>query len=254
MSGVAYNFVILAAAALGGAVNAVAGGGSLISFPALVWVGVPSINANATNTIALLPGSFGSMWGYRRELASTERRMYWLVLPSFVGGILGALLLRLTPALLFDRLVPALVFFATCLFMLQEPVQRLVGRSHHSERGTLWVVWAGVFQFVVGVYGGYFGAGIGILMLAALSVIGHDDIHQMNGFKNLLATCINGIAAVYFIWMGMVRWQEAVVMAIGAITGGVLGAHFARRLERATVRKMVIGIGLAMSAALLLRL
>lgn len=254
MSGVAYNFVILAAAALAGAVNAVAGGGSLISFPALVWVGVPSINANATNTVALLPGSFGSMWGYRRELASTEARMYWLALPSFVGGIIGALLLRLTPAQLFDRLVPALVFFATCLFMLQEPVQRLIGGGHHSERGTVWLVWAGAFQFMVGVYGGYFGAGIGILMLAALSVIGHDDIHQMNGFKNLLATCVNGIAAAYFIWMDMVRWQEAIVMAVGAIVGGVLGVHLARRMGRAAVRKCVVAIGLAMSAALLLRL
>lgn len=244
---------IFSAGVLAGAVNAVAGGGSLITFPALVWMGLPSIVANATNTVALWPGAFGSMWGYRRELATTERRMYLLVFPSFAGGLAGALLLRLTPVPVFDRLVPLLVLFATCLFMLQEPLQRALGHDPHVARNGRWLWAAGVFQLLVGVYGGYFGAGIGILMLAALSLLGSDDIHQMNGFKNLLAMCVNGIAAVYFVVMQMVSWPEALVMAAGAIIGGVAGSRMARRMGRQAVRRMVVAIGFAMAAALMLR-
>ncbi len=241
------------AAALGGAVNAVAGGGSLITFPALVWIGLPSVVANATNTVALWPGSFGSMWGYRRELASTSRQMYVLVVPSFAGGLIGAFLLRLTPTDVFDRLVPILVLAATGLFMAQEHVQRWLGRGAHHTPSAGWLWAAAAFQLLVGVYGGYFGAGIGILMLAALSILGHDDIHQMNGFKNLLAMCVNGIAAVYFVAMHMVSWREAAIMAVGAIVGGVLGVHVARQMGRRAVRMMVVGIGFSMAAALMLR-
>ncbi len=246
--------VIFAAAVLAGAVNAVAGGGSLISFPALVWFGLPSIVANATNTVALWPGSFGSMWGYRRELASTDRQMYLLVVPSFVGGLAGALLLRLTPTETFDRLVPLLVLFATCLFMAQEPLQRALGHNPHAARSRRWIWAAALFQLLVGIYGGYFGAGIGILMLAALSILGSDDIHQMNGFKNLLAMCVNGIAAAYFIAMHMVSWREALIMAVGSIVGGVAGARVARRMSRRAVRRTVIVIGLSMAAGLMFRL
>ncbi len=240
------------AACLAGAVNAVAGGGSLISFPTLVWLGLPSITANATNTVAMWPGSMASGWGYRRELSTTERRMYVLILPSVAGGLLGALLLRLTPGQLFDRLVPVLILFATCLFMAQEPVQRLFNRSTLEHRGARWLAGGILFQFLVGIYGGYFGAGIGILMLAALSIMGHDDIHQMNGFKNLLATFVNGIAALYFIWMGMVSWPDAAIMAAGAVVGGVGGAGIARRLGQQTVRRIVVAVGFSMAAGLML--
>jgi uncharacterized membrane protein YfcA len=245
---------LLTAAALAGAVNALAGGGSLITFPTLVWLGMPSITANATNTVAIWPGSLGSMWGYRRELWTTDRRMYLLVVPSFVGGLIGAVLLQLTPTTVFDRLVPLLVLFATCLFMAQEPIQRWMGHHPHAERGPRWLWAAASFQLIVGIYGGYFGAGIGILMLAALSILGSDDIHQMNGFKNLLAMCVNGIAAIYFIVMRMVSWPEALIMAVGAIAGGVAGVVLARRMGRQAVRRTVIAIGLAMSAGLMLRL
>jgi uncharacterized protein len=248
-----HNLIAFAAAFAAGAINAVAGGGSLVSFPTLVWLGLPSITANATNTVAVWPGSVGSMWGYRRELKTTERRMFALVVPSLVGGIAGALLLRLTPDAIFDRLVPILVLFATVLFMAQEPVQRMFNRATPEHHGARWLAGGMLFQLLVGVYGGYFGAGIGILMLAALSIMGHDDIHQMNGLKNLMATFINGIAALYFIWMRMVSWPDAVVMAAGAIIGGVGGAGIARRLGQKTVRRIVVAIGLAMAAALMLR-
>jgi uncharacterized protein len=253
VSPIAHGTALIVAAAVGGAINAVAGGGSLISFPTLVWLGVPSVTANATNTVALWPGSLGSVVGYRRELAGLDRRLYVLVVPSLAGGIVGALLLARTPALLFDRLVPALVFFATCLFALQEPMQRWLGQ-HPQVRGLGGLTAGAAFQLLVGVYGGYFGAGIGILMLAALGLMGEEDIHQMNGFKNLLAVFVNGIAAVYFIVQGMVSWPNALLMVVGAMAGGLGGAHLARRLGRQVVRRLVVAIGLAMSLALLTRL
>ncbi|MEQ1572959.1 MAG: sulfite exporter TauE/SafE family protein, partial [Vicinamibacterales bacterium] len=216
MDPLTYGLVECGAAFLAGAINAVAGGGSLISFPTLVWLGLPSITANATNTVAVWPGALGSMWGYRRELGQTAPKMYLLIAPSLVGGITGALLLGLTPSAVFDRLVPLLILFATCLFMAQEPIQRrlaaaygLRGGAHEgSHDRSRWLAWGMLFQLLVGVYGGYFGAGIGILMLAALSLMGQDDIHQMNGLKNLLALFINGIASIYFIWMSMVSWPD----------------------------------------------
>lgn len=235
------------------AINAIAFGGSLISFPTLIWLGVPPIIANATNTAAVWPGSLGAVWGYRRELRQTAPRMYWLIVPSIAGAIAGAALLRITPAALFDRLVPLLILLATILFAVQERVQRLlnIAPGHH---GAFWFVAAMIFQFLVSVYGGYFGAGMGILMLAALAILGHNDIHQMNGFKNLLAVFINAVAAGYFILAGMVRAPEAVVMALGATCGGVAAAGLARRMGRKAVRRAVIVIGFSMAVALFVRL
>ena len=192
------------------------------------------------------------MWGYRREIAHTEARMYWLIVPSIVGALVGAMLLRVTPPALFDRLVPALIFFATMLFAIQERVQRFlnVAPDHH---GSQWLIAAIGFQFLVSVYGGYFGAGMGILMLLALAVLGHEDIHQMNGLKNLLGLFINAVAASYFVVAGMVRVTDALIMAAGAAVGGVAAAGLARRMGRKAVRRVVIVIGFAMTAALLFR-
>ncbi len=210
--------------------------------------------ANATSTVAIWPGSLGGMWGYRRELRSAEPRMLALVAPSLVGGIAGALLLRFTPPALFDRLVPFLILFATLLFTVQEPIQRRFktagASSHQSGR---WLVGSMLFQLLVALYGGYFGAGIGILMLAALSILGLKDIHQMNGLKNLFALCINGVAALYFIAAHMVYWPDVIVMAMGAIVGGYGGAGVARRLGRTAVRRIVIVIGFGMALSLFIR-
>ena len=239
---------------IAGAINSIAGGGTLVSFPALIWLGLDSVTANATSTVAIWPGTVGSMWGYRREMRSVERRLFLLVVPSLIGGIAGALLLRYTPTATFDRLVPFLILFATLLFIAQEPVQRLLktkdAESHHS---TKWLVGALLFQLAVGLYGGYFGAGIGILMLAALSIIGLTDIHQMNSLKVLLGGTVNGIAAAYFVWAGMVYWPYVLLMAVASITGGYGGAGVARRLGRTTVRRIVIGIGFAMALSLFLK-
>ena len=247
--------VVFVAAFVAGAVNSVAGGGTLISFPSLIWVGLPSTIANATSTVAIWPGSLGGLWGYRRDLRGLPPATYSLIIPSFIGGILGAVLLVMTPTAVFDRLIPLLILFATLLFMLQEQVQRVIKTTGKAHAGsTAWLLGALGFQFFVSLYGGYFGAGIGILMLAAFGIMGFTDIHQMNGLKNFLALCINGIASVYFIWHGMVSWPHALVMAVGAIAGGVWGAGMARRIGPRAVRRIVIAVGFTMALSLLLRL
>ena len=248
-------FVILIAGFVAGAINSIAGGGSLISFPALLWLGRDPILANAINTIAIWPGSLGGVVGFRRELKSIQRWLLLLVIPSLAGGIAGAVLLLRTPESLFVRLVPILIFGATVLLAGQELVTRRLGvlaRAHENPtRG--WVIFVFLFQFAVAVYGGYFGAGMGILMLAALGLIGMTDLHQMNGLKNLLAICINIVAAAYFIFRGAVNWHDAILMSIGAIAGGYLGARAARRLGRKFVRYAVVAIGFTMTVALILK-
>jgi uncharacterized membrane protein YfcA len=250
----AHAAVAFTAAFLAGAINSVAGGGTLVSFPALIWLGLDSVTANATSTVAIWPGTVGSVWGYRRELRQAEPRFRVLIVPSLVGGITGALLLRWTPPAFFDRLVPFLILFATLLFMAQEPVQRMLKTADaEAHKSTSWLVGALLFQLAVGIYGGYFGAGIGILMLAALSILGLSDIHEMNSLKVVFGGSINGIAAAYFIWARMVYWPDVLIMAVGAIVGGYGGAGAARKLGRTTVRRIVIVIGFGMAVSLFTR-
>ncbi|HEY8713299.1 MAG TPA: sulfite exporter TauE/SafE family protein [Thermoanaerobaculia bacterium] len=246
------TLAIIAAAIVAGAINSIAGGGTLISFPTLMWVGRPPIVANATNTVALWPASFAGMVGFRRELATIPRWLLLLTIPSIAGAALGAWLLLRTPAKTFQQIVPILILVATLLLAAQEFISRRLGvlaRAHeHPTSG--WVTFVFVFQFLVAIYGGYFGAGMGILMLAALGLIGLTDLHQMNGLKNLLAICINGVAAIYFGISGAVEWHDGIIMAIAGIAGGYFGARIARRLGRKFVRAFVVGIGLVMTIAL----
>jgi hypothetical protein len=240
------------AAFLAGAINSVAGGGTLVSFPTLIWLGLNSVAANATSTVAIWPGTLGSAWGYRRELGNAEGRFMALIVPSLVGGLAGALLLKLTPPSVFDRLVPFLILFATLLLMAQDAVQRRlkIGENRGSTR---WLIGGMLFQLGVGVYGGYFGAGIGILMLAALSILGLKDIHEMNSLKVVFGGSVNGIAALYFIWARMVYWPYVLLMAVGAIAGGYGGAGVARRLGGRAVRRIVIAIGFGMALSLFIK-
>ncbi len=242
--------VAFGAAFLAGAINSVAGGGTLISFPALIWLGIPPVTANATNTAAIWVGSAGGMWGYRREMRTASRRILALVAPSLAGGIAGALMLRWTPPAIFERLVPFLILFATLLFMAQEPVQRVLNtagaEAHNSAR---WLAGAMLFQLLVAVYGGYFGAGIGILMLASLGFIGLSNIHEMNTLKTILSSLINVVAAVWFICAGLIHWPKAAVMTAGALLGYFLGSHYAQRISQQRVRQIVAAIGFVISAA-----
>lgn len=245
------EILIFVAACAAGAVNSLAGGGTLITFPTLVWLGVPSLVANVTNTVALWPGSLGSVWGYRRQMLETDPRVFALVVPSLVGGVLGGVLLVLTPSRVFDQLVPFLILFATALFMAHESLQRKFDLASLHEARSHWLSWTMLFQFLVALYGGYFGAGIGILMLATLSLMGHTDIHRMNAVKNLLAVCINGAAAVYFAVTADVIWRDAIIMAVGAIAGGAGGAGLALRLGPRIVRRIIVAIGFGSALSLL---
>ena len=245
--------VVFLAAFVAGMMNSVAGGGTLVSFPALVWLGRDPIVANVTNTIGIWPASFGAMVGFRAELSTNRHWINVLLLPSVAGGLLGAVLLLRTPSETFATIVPYLILFATLLFAFGD---RLRGRSAPPAAGGFtavsWAV-AVVFQFFVAVYGGYFGAGIGILMLAALALFGLTDLHEMNGIKNTLAALINGIAAVYFAFSGRVVWLDVAVMAVGATAGGYGGVGLARALGQQFVRRAVVVIGFAMALSLLWR-
>jgi uncharacterized membrane protein YfcA len=247
-----YEVLIGLSAFAAGMVNSIAGGGTLISFPTLVWAGRDPILASATSTVALWPGSLSGVVGFRRELRDSTGWIVRLGVPSFVGGILGAVLLLRTPSGAFAQIVPFLILFATTLMVVQEPLMRRLRREPDGKLTWQWWTGATVFQFLVGVYGGYFGAGIGILMLAALGLLGFADLHQMNALKNLFAICINGVAAVYFIVLGAVIWFDVLVMVVGAVAGGYAGARLAYRLGRNFVRITVITVGFAMAVALFL--
>lgn len=247
----AIQFVIIAAiSAISGAVNAIAGGGTLLTFPALLGLGVPAIAANATSTVALWPGSFASLYGYRRELVGMRQYATRLAIPSIVGGLCGAGLLLLTPEDRFRALVPWLVFGATLLFAVQGPLMKRLQQRMRETGGTPIAraltpsATMLASQFAVGIYGGYFGAGAGIVMLAVFGMMGLTNIHQMNGLKNINGLCFNGVAAAAFAVMGLVNWPIAAVMALGASAGGYAMAGLAQRVPQAWVRHAVTVIGL----------
>lgn len=253
---------LFAAAFAAGAINSVAGGGTLITFPSLLWAGVSPVAANATSTVALVPGSASAFWGYREELGQGRSALIWLGLPSLAGGVVGAFLVLKAGDTLFAHLVPWLILGATLLFMVQEPISRWMRRragEPHEEDPAVENPRGGrllgimLYQFLVAVYGGFFGAGIGILMLAALGLLGLTNIHRMNGLKNMAAICINGVASITFIVGHRVHWTLALLMAVAAIFGGYGGAGVARKLGQKTVRRIVIGIGLAIAVLMFVR-
>jgi uncharacterized membrane protein YfcA len=248
---------LLAAGAGAGVMNSVAGGGTLLTFPALLFLGLDSIAANATSTVALVPGSLASAAGYRRELAPYRRWLGVLLVPSLVGGAIGSWLLLATPERTFSHLAPFLVLFATVLFLIQGAWARRRGslpRESSSDPGeSMAWRWAIAGQLLIAIYGGYFGAGIGILMLAVLGFVGLTDIHGMNGLKNVFAFAINAVAAAIFVARGSVDWPHALVVMAGAIAGGYGGAWLARRVGRDAARKAVVVIGVLVAAALFAR-
>ena len=241
-----YVFLCLSALAAG-AINSIAGGGTLATFPALLSV-LSAVPANATSTFALLPGSFASAWGYRQELAASRPMLMRLFFPSLFGGVLGALAVTRFPEKVFENLVPWLLLTATTLMLLQKPIARWIGAHPHDAPSARTVAGVVFFQFLVGIYGGYFGAGIGILMLSTLGFMGIPDIHQMNGIKSILASVMNGIGTAIFVMEGKVVWHYAIPMAAASIVGGYAGARLARKLTAATVRSIVICIGFGVAA------
>ena len=236
-------------------VNAVAGGGTLITFPALLLVGTPALVANATSTLALVVGTVGSVFSYRRQITEVTPWLKRFLPVSLLGGLLGGILLTHTREAVFAGMVPFLLLFATLMFLLQGVLRKLVGIAGGAgaPRGHS-AVWAAVgFQFLVALYGGYFGAGIGILMLASLGFLGLTDIHQMNTVKTILGSMINLVAAVYFIGAGLIDWPKAGIMTVGALAGYFLGAHFSQQIPQRRVRQIITGIGFAITAVLFYR-
>ena len=243
------------ASVLGGAANSVAGGGTLLTFPALVGLGVPMVAANATSTVALWPGGLSSMLGYRDVLQGVRTWARALIVPSLMGGLTGAWLLTRTTDAQFKVLVPWLVLGATLLFLSQKRVGAwlrsrtgIVTQSAADKDAVLPPppgAWAMVVQFLVAVYGGYFGAGAGIVMLAAFGLLGLTNVHQMNGLKNFLALLFNFVAIVTFAVSGLVQWRIAVVMAIGSAVGGHYAARFAQRTNQDVMRQLIGVIGIA---------
>lgn len=236
---------LFAAAFAAGAINAVAGGGSLVSFPALLAAGYPSKAANVTNSVALWPGYIGGSFGYRAELSHQRSRITALAVPSIAGALAGSVILLRTPESAFDRLVPFLIVFACLVMAFQDQLSawarthRLVAQHDDHVPPTLYLS-----IFVLAIYGAYFGAGLGILTLAVLGILLPDDLQRSNALKGLLSVLINVVAVVYFVAFGPVRWAPAAVMAVAALLGGYLGVGLARRLGKRWLRVAVIAYGL----------
>jgi len=257
-----YLAVALAAVAAG-AINALAGGGTLITFPALTAMGIPAVSANVTNTVALLPGYLGATFAQKEEVLSQRRRL-WLLLPAALGGLVGGLLLLRTDEKLFRQLVPFLILLASLLLAAQEPLRRrLVGKRQPSggarEQGSrgapelegspasLGEAWAALPVFLAAIYGGYFGAGLSVIVLAVLALVIDDSLTRLNGLKQVVGFVTNLTAALFFVFSGRVIWSVAAVMAVGALVGGALGGRMAGRVAPATLRRVVVGIGVVVS-------
>jgi uncharacterized protein len=240
---------LVVAAVAGGAINAVAGGGTLLTFPTLLFFGTPPIVANATSTLALLIGTSGGIYGYRQHLAPVTLWL-WRFLPiSLLGGLLGSILLTHTSNRLFAKLVPFLILFATVLFLGQGLARRLAGIGSQNPRPARHAPMWGLlfFQFLVAVYGGYFGAGIGILMLASLGFMGLSNIHEMNTLKTILSSVINVVAALWFIWASLIAWPKAGLLTLGALLGYFLGSHYSQQIPQRRVRQIITLIGFGLS-------
>ncbi|MGA8575930.1 MAG: sulfite exporter TauE/SafE family protein [Candidatus Cybelea sp.] len=236
------HFLVPALAALvAGAMNSVAGGGSFLTFPALLFAGIPPISANATNNAAMWVGTLGSAHGYREEVSAHRALLLPVVIASVAGALIGSCLLLVTPQALFARMIPWLLLFATLVFAASPLLSR---RSRATPRHAPWQI---VVQFAVAIYGGYFGAGMGILMLAVLAFSGLPNFNAQNAIKNVLSASINGVALIPFVLARIIDWRFAIPMALIALLGGYFGARFFRRVPQPLARAIVVTIGTAMT-------
>ena len=240
---------VVAAGMGAGAVNAVIGSGSLITFPTLLAVGYPAVTANVSNNIGLVPGSMAGVYGYRRELRGQASRVRHLLPASAAGALTGATLLLTLPSSVFDAIVPALVLVACVLMALQPRLSRWIARRRASDARDVGVVPIAI-SYAAGVYGGYFGAAQGVILLATLSVFVPDRLQRSNALKNVLAGTVNTVAAVLFIVFADVAWEAVAAVAVGATVGGTLGARFGRQIPAGTLRVLVIALGVFVAARL----
>ncbi|MGE5323059.1 MAG: sulfite exporter TauE/SafE family protein [Actinomycetota bacterium] len=239
------------AAAIAGLLNSIAGGGSFVSFPALLFAGLPGVQANATNTVALWPGLAATVFTYLKRLHVPARLLLPLLVTSVAGGFAGAVLLIKTPQRTFEHAIPWLLLGGTLLFAFGPKMRAIGGRSEATDlRKISWLALAAtsVLQFLVGTYGGYFGGGIGFVMMGMLAALGMSDIHSMNALRTLLAATINLVAVGTFIVAGAVLWPQCLVMILGSTAGGWTGGHYAQKADPKKLRYLVITVGLAMTA------
>jgi uncharacterized membrane protein YfcA len=240
------------AAVAAGAVNALAGGGTLITFPALTALGLPAVAANVTNTIALAPGHLGATLAQKRDLAGQRARVVRLVPAALLGGLAGGLLLLFTTERVFRRLVPYLILLASALLAVQEPVRRWLVRrlgTHHASHEALAVLPV----LAASIYGGYFGAGLSVIVLAALGLLIEDSLTRLNATKQTIGFAANAAAAALFLFSGQVHWPAALVMAVAAVAGGAIGGRLAGRVRPSTLRLVVVSIGLVVGVVYLAR-
>lgn len=243
-----HTLFLFSTAFIAGGLNAVAGGGSFITFPTLIFTGVPPIAANATNNTAMWVAALASAKAYSKDLGIPRRELLLLSATSLVGGVLGSLILLYTSPDVFKRLIPYLLLLATLVFTFGEPLKAWFGRqsqksSHQSPPLKILML----AQLAIAIYGGFFGAGLGILMLASLAFLGIKNIHTMNAFKTILGSCINGIAIIPFIFAGVIAWPQAVLMSVGGSLGGYFCANYARRVEPRLIRRFVMIVAFSMT-------
>ena len=243
------SLAVVVAGLLAGMINAVVGSGTLITFPTLLALGVPPVTANVSNTVGLVPGSFSGAYGYRRELRGQGRRIARLGVGSALGGITGGLLLLVLPESAFEAIVPALILLGCALVILGPRISPATAHRRRGAHGGV-ALFAGIFG--LGIYGGYFGAAQGILLVAVLSIALDDDLQRINALKNVLAGIVNLTAALLFIAVADVDWQIAVLIAIGAVAGGLLGARVGRRLPNSVLRGVIVIVGVTVSVWLIL--
>jgi hypothetical protein len=253
IQGIEYLLIFLAAMAAG-AVNALAGGGTLITFPTLTAIGLPAVTANVTNTVALLPGYLGATFAQAKDLSGQRKRLWLVIPPALVGGLIGAVLLLNTGEKLFRELVPYLILLACGLLAVQDPVRRWLARrlqsGEHSRLPEAWVI---LPVGLAAIYGGYFGAGLSVIILAVLGLVLEDNLTRLNALKQLTSFSANLAAALFFLFSGQVVWAAALVMMVGALLGGNLGGRLAGRVKPATLRWLVIGIGVTVAVIYLIR-
>jgi uncharacterized membrane protein YfcA len=249
------EYIIIGLAAVAaGAINALAGGGTLITFPALTAVGVPAVAANITNTVALSPGYLGATLAQKDVILDQRRRLWFLLPAAALGGLTGGLLLLNTSEKLFRELVPFLILLASLLLAVQEPLRRrLIARSERKEGRQIGEQWSAIPIFFAAIYGGYFGAGLSVIILAVLALVLDDSLTRLNGLKQVVAFVTNLTAAAFFLFSGQVVWSAAAVMAVGALIGGSLGGRLAGRIQPATLRRVVVVIGVVVSIIYFIR-
>jgi uncharacterized membrane protein YfcA len=240
---------ILLAGVGAGTINAVVGSGTLLTFPTLLAFGFPAVTANVSNTIGLVPGSLAGAWGYRRELAGQRPRLLRLGVGSLIGGIVGGVLLLVLPAGAFEAIVPALIGLGVLLVIFGPRISRWVAARHGDAGGEHWWVWPAVLG--TGVYGGYFGAAQGVLLMAILGIGIADSLQRLNAAKNVLAAIVNAVAGLIFMAVADVDWVVVALIAVGSIIGGLLGASLGRRLPPAVLRGVIVAVGVIALVALL---